>query len=371
MSIATKLAAVAVLAGSTFAPSFASAAAITNGNLLVYRVGDGSAALSNASTAVFLDEYTPTGTLVQSIAMPTASGSAVTASGTATSEGLITISADGKYVAIPGYSAAPGVASINGTASATTPRTVGLLDTTTAANTVSYSFFTDVATGNNIRSAVTTNGTDLYVAGAAGGVRYATAGSSTSTQLSTTLTNLRQINVFGGQLYTTTSSGTAVRLGTVGTGTPTTAGQTITNLPGFPASTGSPYGFFFADLDGTAGVDTVYVADDTASTGGIQKYSLVGGNWTLNNTIVGTSLRGLTGVVTGNTVTLYASGNGNTLYSLADTAGFNAGSNGTLTSIATAGTNTAFRGIVAVVPEPTSLAALGLVAAAALRRRRA
>jgi hypothetical protein len=34
-----------------------------------------------------------------------------------------------------------------------------------------------------------------------------------------------------------------------GTGIPTTAGQTTTNLPGFPTSGGSPYGFFFADLD--------------------------------------------------------------------------------------------------------------------------
>jgi hypothetical protein len=367
MSVVTKLAALAVLGGS----AFASAAAITSGNLVVYRVGDGSAALSNASTAVFLDEYTPAGVLVQSIALPTTAGTALTASGTASSEGLITVSPDGKYLSLTGYSAAPGTASINGTASATTPRTVGVLDTTSTTNAVSYTFLTDAATGNNIRSAVTTNGTDLYVAGAAGGVRYATAGSTTSTQLSTTLTNLRQINIVGGQLYTTTSSGTAVRLGTVGSGTPTTSGQTITNLPGFPASTGSPYGFFFADLDGTAGVDTVYVADDTTTTGGIQKYSLVGGSWTLNNTIVGNSIRGLTGVQTATGVTLYASGNGNTLYSLTDTAGFNANDNGALTSIATAATNTAFRGIVAVVPEPTSLAALGLIGAAALRRRRA
>ncbi len=40
--------------------------------MVVARVGDGAAALSGSATAVFLDEYTPGGMLVQSIALPTA-----------------------------------------------------------------------------------------------------------------------------------------------------------------------------------------------------------------------------------------------------------------------------------------------------------
>ena len=72
-----------------------------------------------------------------------------------------------------------------------------------------------------------------------------------------------------------------MRLGAVGAGSPTTAGQTISNLPGVPASTGSPYGFFFVDLDpNTPGLDVLYVADDGA---GITKYSLVGGTWVANS----------------------------------------------------------------------------------------
>ena len=46
---------------------------IAPGDLVVYRVGDGSAALSSTTSVVFLDEYTQSGTLVQSIAMPTVS----------------------------------------------------------------------------------------------------------------------------------------------------------------------------------------------------------------------------------------------------------------------------------------------------------
>ena len=57
-------------------PSIASAAAFTPGNIVVYRVGDGAAALAGTGTAVFLDEYTPAGVLVQSIAMPTTTSGA-------------------------------------------------------------------------------------------------------------------------------------------------------------------------------------------------------------------------------------------------------------------------------------------------------
>ena len=40
------------------------------GDLVVYRVGDGTAALTNGGNPIFLDEYRPDGTLVQSIEMP-------------------------------------------------------------------------------------------------------------------------------------------------------------------------------------------------------------------------------------------------------------------------------------------------------------
>src|SRR5262249_37482317 len=150
---------------------------------------------------------------------------------------------------------------------------------------------------------------------------------------STTVPNLRGIQIFAGQLYVSDSSGTTVRLGTVGSGLPTTSGQTITNLPGFP-TTGSPYGFFFADLDSTPGLDTLYVADDptSGSPGGITKYSLVSGNWISNGTVGAAedAYRGLTGSVSGSSVVLFATrkgGSGATgggeLVSLVDSSGYN------------------------------------------------
>ena len=80
------------------------------GNLVVYRVGAGSAALTTASTAVFLDEFTTGGTAVSSLAMPTTAGGGnnpLTAEGTDSSEGLLTRSVDGTQLVLTGYGVAP------------------------------------------------------------------------------------------------------------------------------------------------------------------------------------------------------------------------------------------------------------------------
>ena len=62
---------VAALSGSA-----ASAGPITPGNIVMYRAGDGSRTMDDLGNAVFVDEYTPAGVLVQSIPMPL-SGSGV------------------------------------------------------------------------------------------------------------------------------------------------------------------------------------------------------------------------------------------------------------------------------------------------------
>src|SRR5437667_1286419 len=304
----TILGIIAACAGMLWSLRVARAAnAFTPGNVVIYRLGDGSSSLVNTGNAVFLDEYTPTGTLVQSIALPTATAGAnhrLIASGTATSEGLMTRSTDGQYLLLTGYDAPIPTTGLVGTTSASVPRSVGRIDANAAIDTTTA--LTDFSSGSNPRGVASTNGTDLWVGGAAGGVRYATTGSITSVQLSTTVTNIRAVEIFGGQLYNSDSSGTAVRLGKVGNGLPTTSGQTITNLPGFPASTGSSYAFFLADLSSSVnGVDTLYVADDGT---GITKYSLVSGSWTPNGTVGagGDNYRGITGVAFGTNVTLYA-----------------------------------------------------------------
>src|SRR5438132_13759733 len=106
-------------------------AAFTPGNLVIYRVGDGAGSLVNTGNAVFLDEYTPAGVLVQSIALPTSGTNALIASGTATSEGLLNLSPDGQFLAVTGYNTATGGATNLSTSTGTTiNRIVDIVDST-------------------------------------------------------------------------------------------------------------------------------------------------------------------------------------------------------------------------------------------------
>lgn len=342
----------ALAAGSALAAPF------KPGNIVVARVGNGTAALTAAAAAVFLDEYTPAGQLVQSVALPTsASGTnrILTAAGTAAAELAVTRSADGHYLVLTGYGATPGTAAVAGTSSNAIARVIGLIAADGSFDTSTYTG--DAFTGGSIRAAATADGTSFYSVGSSPGVRYQALGSTTTTQLSATSAAVRGINVAGGNVYVSSSESPAVGLSQLGTGLPTTGGQPLEALPGFPGTAAgpSPYGFYLADLDATVpGVDVAYVADDRAAAG-IQKWSLVGGTWVLNGTIAGAGVRGLQGTTTGTSVALVATTSAS-LHTLTDNTGYNAAP--TLTDVppalVTAGANKAFRGVALapVAPAP-------------------
>src|SRR5262249_37861042 len=112
-------------------------AQFTSGNIVVERVGDGQAALTNAATAVFLDSFSSAdGSAVSSLGLLSTgaanSQNLLTASGTATSEGQITRSTNGLYITLGGYSAPAGTAAIASTTSAAANRSVLLVDPTGA-----------------------------------------------------------------------------------------------------------------------------------------------------------------------------------------------------------------------------------------------
>ncbi|MDR3705450.1 MAG: T9SS type A sorting domain-containing protein [Paludibacteraceae bacterium] len=318
------------------------AAGFTSGNLVVVRVGSGSAALSSVATPVYLDEYTPLGSFVQSIEMPKAvsgSNKRFMLSGSATSEGALSLSANGKYLVFGGYDADSATTGVASTASATVNRVVARVDASGDINATTA--LTDFSTANNIRSVTSVDGSAFWLSGGATGIAYATLGATTSTQLNSTLTNVRVLEIFGGQLYFTTGSGSAYRLGTVGSGLPTASGQTLTNLTGIPTS-GSPYAYvMFDEVDSVSGQDVLYLADDAK---GILKYSLVSGSWTQTGSITATGVRGLTGVKNNGKVTLYAS-TATSVFSVVDSTGYNGTLSGSLTTRVTVATNEAFRGI--------------------------
>ena len=357
-------------------PAAAVAAPFTPGNIVIVRVGDGTAAPTAASTAVFLDEYTPGGTLVQSVAMPTAvvgNNRALTASGSSTAELALARTANGQALVLAGYGAVPGVSAIANTSSADYVRVVGLVSADGSVNTATSlgAGFSGTATvGSAARSVASADGSSFYVVGTGSpsNVQYVTVNGFNPTAITSTSITSRIIRIADGNLYLSTSSSPYNGISQVGTGLPTTAGQSVTLLPGFggTATTASPYGFYFADLSSTVpGVDVVYIADDRGATGGIQKWSLVGGNWTLNGTIASTStatVRGLDGNTVGTTVSLVAT-SPTGLFVLSDNSGYNMAP--TLASlpaaIITNPTNSFFRGVAfapvapaAAVPTITS-----------------
>ncbi len=340
-----KFAILPLFSASVIAFSGSTAAQITSGNLVVERVGTGSATLGSASTAVFIDQFNTTGTgqtAVGVITIPTTGGVQLTNSGSASSEGLVTVSPNGLSLTIAGYNATTGVASIVNTLSSANAR---VANTIAADGTVTRAGSTGTAfSANNIRSAIT-NGTDVWAVGANTGVYDLT----NSTTVSSTVTNARQVGIFAGaangQLYLSTGSGTQ-GIYSVGSGTPTTTGQTATVMISTSALGGgsSPYAFSINTSKSVA-----YIADSTA---GISKYtSSNGGTTWIRNGTYGNTLSGSLGT-TGLTVdwsnpnapVVFAS-SPTTLYKLTDTGGTGAASYGTATSLATAATNTAFRGV--------------------------
>ncbi|KAJ3118925.1 hypothetical protein HK098_005816, partial [Nowakowskiella sp. JEL0407] len=156
------------------------ALSFTEGNLVVRRVGTGAAALTSAATSGFLDEYDTTGTKIQSISC------SITTSGSATSEGALSLSPNGRYLVYVGYVATAGTASITGTTTTANPRAIGVASPD---GTIDETLqITDAFSGNNIRGATTADGNHFWAVGGNSGVRYVTKGSSTTVQITSSST---------------------------------------------------------------------------------------------------------------------------------------------------------------------------------------
>jgi hypothetical protein len=206
-------------------------------------------------------------------------------------------------------------------------------------------FSSTANSGGSVRSAAG-SGSDYWTGGASGGINY--YGTGTPATVSTTITNMRVVQTHNGNLYFSTPAGTARGIYQVGTGLPTTSGQTSTQVVAMGASD-QPTDFQFNDE-----MTVCFVADDrTAVGGGIQKWVNNAGTWSLAYTVsMGTST-GARGVY----VDYYSSANPivyavtirtavstpNAIVRFTD----NGTATPTLTTLATAAANTSYDGIEA------------------------
>jgi len=359
---------------------------------VIYRAGSGTNTLASTGNNVFLDEYTTAGTLVQSIAMPaTGDGTKLITAGNSTAEGAMSISPNGTWIGFSGFnSTIPTATSITSANSVAVPRVAGLFNTKTGTYslTVTGTFFS----ATSPRGAATTDGNKIWAVGGNSGVVYGTVDSSSpfvasgTTATSASIgTNLRVLGIYGNELYQSTGSGTIPTVGQLA-GDPLVNGlpTASTFLPDIPRQGGSPatsrYGFIFLDTNpAVPGIDTMYTVDDSATSGGLWKYSLnTSGTWNAAGSITALTgaLRGVTGGVYGNEVQLYMTGSANTLWKYTDPAAATSLLSGTLsafTSLAIASGSTAFRGLVLVpVPEPAfyAISAIAVAGLAGLMRWR-
>jgi hypothetical protein len=311
-----------------FVAGAAHAAAFTPGNLVLYRVGDGTTAASAAATAVYLDEYRPDGTLVQTIAMPTAGGSApltnaLTASSTG-SEGLLSRSTDGACLLVPGYSTPVGTAAVAGTASTAVQRSLAIVSAAGAVDTTT-TLGTNAFNTKSPRAAVSDNCSHAWLSGdgsasAKQGIWYATKGGSSATQVYST-NAVHGLLITNGRLWASLKSST---LNVIGSGLPTATGQTGAAISSI-ATVGNYRGMALLDLQtGVSGSDTLYLANN--STGTIDKYSYDGTLWTSRGSLTATGVGNLQGLAAlnlgdGRVALFYTDSNTGNLYRSVDGAG--------------------------------------------------
>jgi hypothetical protein len=329
----------------------------TPGNLIVVRVGSGFQSLSNQSQLIKLIEMTPAGSTVQEISLPynslmeSGGNNKIVAQGSSSNDANITLSGNGQYFVLGGYSADTGIATISGVQGV--KRVIcrvamdGSWDTKTLMDTAKSK--------GNVRSVASNDGSGFWLVGNNTGIRYLPylstgAGNDTATIVSTTVTNIRTIQTYDGDLIVGTGSG-SVRVGKL-SGFPTTSGNTLTTLPGIP-STLVANSIYMTNLPGgPSGANTMYVASDAAP-GGIRKYCLnsITGNWDSIGTIESSVLfRGLSGSTSGSSVSIFTIRSTSPhLVSYIDASGYNGVPTATATTISIQPTNTAYRG-VQVIP---------------------
>ena len=207
-------------------------------NLVVVRVGDGAQALTTGGNSAFLDQFTTSGTYVNTIFIPDTGPSAVIESGpdlagSVLTGAALTRSADKRLMTLSGYNVTLGNSTaLHNTFSTNVPRGIVTIDsnsqvTLAVADTNAYS-------NAHFRGAVTDGTNNFWGSGSIEGTWYFGLNSPTNI-IQTTFPNTRSVDIFNGNLYTLASSTMSGLLKF--TGLPTTDQGLVPNmLPGFSST---------------------------------------------------------------------------------------------------------------------------------------
>jgi hypothetical protein len=291
----------------------------------VARIGSG-VAITGATTAVFLEKRNVSdGSLVSTITLPTSADAGAaqpfTVTGTSVTDGDLARSVDGRFLAMGGFAAAPGVTTPSSSTSLN--RVIARIDASGHVDTstvMSFLVGADVLFGGGTpRSAASIDGSGFWVTGDGqnsgsmftGGLWYVpfgAAGASITNANQIIGSPLRAARIFGGQLYADGDTAATPGVFEPGTGIPTSGPQTPVTMSGLPSlgTMGGYWSFLFFDLDpGVPGVDTFYLAASAVLAGdagvfpmGIVKYTLSGGAWSQVAAFGPTAgARGLAGLV--------------------------------------------------------------------------
>jgi hypothetical protein len=293
----------------------------TEGDLVVSTYGVGGGFIDGVPTPISLLEFTTSGNYVMTDTLPTSdSGNnfGIVGEYGSSSEANLQLSANGQSLLIAGYQADASYAGIgspgglgysneNGDALAQSnadlvPRLIADVGYNGVANISTQ--FNDIYNQNNPRSVWSANGTVFYVAGQGNstndqGIFTVKAGSNTVTGSpsptpisSNTGLAIRIVSEFNGNLYYSTDVKNAATGIFEYTGVPTTSAAVATQiLPANNGKTGSSEVFYSPDDFYFANTSTLYVADTGdpknkgLGDGGIQKWSLISGDWTLDYTL--------------------------------------------------------------------------------------
>lgn len=313
-------------------------------NLAVMTLGNNSQSLTTQGNTMNLLQYTPSGTLVSSTAIPDSGTNALICGGSSVTEGYLSLSADGRYLVWSGYNTNRGsiTTTLQSTGANTNWRGIGTLD---GYNNYTLQFAGNVESLTSPRGAVSDGQGNFWLNGGVTGIMYITGGAVQDTVYSTS-SNERGLKIFNGNLF-------------FSTGSPAGPGTGYWEINGLPTASGS------ATLVGSAighgGSDPIDFTvntnlgiayccdyDTTAAGGGIIKFTYSGGVWTSNYTL-STGTLGSYAVVAdwshANPI-LYATvgaatpAAADTLVTITDT-----GAGATPTVIATASSSQTFRGL--------------------------